>query len=140
MFFDYVNYWWSNVKITFTKNVHYLTLFDTIQYYSTLFIFLKEVKFVAETNQTLWIGLSNASRILEYSECLKSKLPKSKICRNPNRSGFGIQTVQISDVWAFKTTPQLSEIQTGHPHHNTTFKCYLLITCSFPLWGMGVRT
>ena len=31
--------------------------------------------------------------------------------------------VRNSDVWAFGTTPQLSEIQTGHPHHNTTFRC-----------------
>ena len=27
--------------------------------------------------------------------------------------------VRISDVWAFGTTPQLSEIRTGHLHHNT---------------------
>ena len=30
--------------------------------------------------------------------------------------------VGISDIWAFGTTPQLSEIQTDHPNHNTTFK------------------
>ena len=27
--------------------------------------------------------------------------------------------VRNSDVWAFGATPQLSEIQTDHPHHNT---------------------
>ena len=39
-------------------------------------------------------------------------------CRNPNARGFRIQTVRTSDVWAFGTTPQLSKIQTCHPHHN----------------------
>ena len=34
-----------------------------------------------------------------YSECLKSKL-----CRNRNEREFRIQTVWISDVWAFGTT------------------------------------
>jgi len=72
-----------------------------------------------------------------YSECLKSKLPKSKLCRNRNGREFGIQTVQISDVWAFGTTPQLSEIRTGHLHHNTTFKCYLLSTYPSPLGDGG---
>ena len=33
-----------------------------------------------------------------YSECLKSKL-----CRNPNRRGLGIQTVKISDIWTLGT-------------------------------------
>ena len=27
--------------------------------------------------------------------------------------------VQISDIWAFGTTPQLSEIRTNQPNHNT---------------------
>ena len=36
---------------------------------------------------------------------------------------------------AFGTTPQLSEIQTGHPHHDTTFKYYLLSTFLSSLWG-----
>ena len=51
-------------------------------------------------------------RRLLYSECMKSKL-----CRNRNRRWFGIQTVQISDIWGFgiTCTPQLSEIRTGHP-------------------------
>ena len=38
--------------------------------------------------------------------------------------GICIQTIRISDIRAFGTTPQLSKIQTGLPHHNTTFKCY----------------
>ena len=29
-----------------------------------------------------------------------------------------IHTVWISDIQAFGATPQLSEIQTDHPHHN----------------------
>ena len=58
-------------------------------------------------------------------------MPKSE------RKGIGIQTVRISDVWAFGTTPQMSEIRTGHLHHNTTFKWYLLSTFPSSLWGMG---
>ena len=50
-----------------------------------------------------------------YSECLKTKLLKSKLCRNPKGRGLGFQTAWISDVRAFETTAQLSEIQTGHP-------------------------
>ena len=48
------------------------------------------------------------------SECLNIERPKSKLRQNLNGRGFGIQTVRISDVRAFETTPQLSEIQTGH--------------------------
>ena len=73
----------------------------------------------------------------QCSECLKSKLPKSKLCQSPNRRWFEIQTIRISDVWALRTTPQLSEIGTGHPYHNTIFKCYLLSTFPSPLWEMG---
>ena len=76
----------------------------------------------------------------QYSECLKSQLPKSKLCQNQNGRELGIQTVQISDIWASGTTPQQSEFRTGHLCHNTTFKRYLLSTFPSPLWGMGVRT
>ena len=35
----------------------------------------------------------------------------------------------------FGTTPQLFEIQTGHLHHNTTFKCNFLSTFPSPFGG-----
>ena len=53
-------------------------------------------------------------------------MPKSK------QRGF-----LISEVWAFGTTPQLYEIWTGHPHHNSTFKCYLLSNFPSLLLGIG---
>ena len=71
-----------------------------------------------------------------YSECLKSKL-----CQNWNGREFQIQTVRISDVWAFGTTSQLSESRAGHLHHKRTFKCYLLSTFPslFGGWGSGLK-
>ena len=46
---------------------------------------------------------------------------KFKLRENPKGRGFGIKTFQITDVRAFGTTPQLAEINTGHPHHDTTY-------------------
>ena len=61
------------------------------------------------------------------------QMTEIKLRPNPNGRGFRIHTVHISDIWASGTKPQLSEIQTDHPHHNTTFKC--------PLrgWGSGLK-
>ena len=42
--------------------------------------------------------------------------------------------VRNSDIWAFGTTPQLSEIQT-----NTTFKCYSLSTFASGLGGQDLK-
>ena len=55
----------------------------------------------------------NIQRMSEHRTTNIQTMPKSE------RKG-----IQSSDFWAFGTTPQLSEIQTGHPHHNTTFKFY----------------
>ena len=58
--------------------------------------------------------------VVGYSECLNTEWLKSKLqTYNEIGTEFGIQTVRISDIRAFETTPHLSEIQTDHPHHNT---------------------
>ena len=71
--------------------------------------------------QKVFVNLKDVVLVLTYSERRKSKLPKSK------RMG-----IWNSDGWAFGTTPQLSEIQTSHPYHNATLKCYFLSTSPPP--------
>ena len=41
---------------------------------------------------------------VKYSECLNTERPKSKLRRNLNGRGFGIQTVWILAIRAFGTT------------------------------------
>ena len=55
------------------------------------------------------IGHTVNVRILNVRNPIKLK------SEHLNGKGFVIQTVRISDIQAFGTTPQLSEIQTDHP-------------------------
>ena len=84
-----------------------------------------EIQTVLKLDQTGVRNLDSFNQQVKYIECLNTEQLKFKLlCWNRNWREFGIQTVRIPDIRAFGTTPQLSEIQTDHPHHNTTFKCH----------------